>query len=274
VNTINEIAVEYSSRDTEAKVDWYSPSVASYDNGRPYYPSVIISEVISRTGINVSSKLIEIGSGPGTATQNLAELGCTVDCIEPNPNFVAIALERFKNHPQIQIHQSTFEEYVHESDIVDVVLAATSFHWVKREIACAKSAALLKPSGFLVLLWNKELQPTDKVGEQIREIHERFVPEQFQFERESQQVETLEAIGQSVFIGEYFCYPHFGFTVSTVRYSAQRYIDALNSYSPYIKLNASVKSNLFQMILELIESDYGGVIDLKYVTGYHIGQKV
>jgi len=224
--------------------------------------------------MNASSKLLEIGSGPGTATQNFAELGCTVDCIEPNPNFVAIARERFKNHPQIKIHQSTFEEYDHKSDMVDVVLAATSFHWVKREIACAKSAALLKSSGFLVLLWNKELQPTDETGMKIREIHERFVPEQFQFESESQQVETLEAIGKSVLNNEYFCYPHFGFTVSTVRYSAQRYIDALKSYSPYIKLNDSVKGDLFKTILEVIESDYGGVIDLRYVTGYHIGQKV
>ena len=124
------------------------------------------------------------------------------------------------------------------------------------------------------MLWNKELQPIDEAGEKIRELHERFVPEQFRFESDSQQVETLEAIGKSVFNGEYFCYPHFGFTVSTVRYSAQRYIDALKSYSPYIKLNDSVKSNLFRVILELIESDYSGVIDLKYVTGYHIGQKV
>ncbi len=200
-------------------------------------------------------------------------IGCTIDCVEPNPNFVEIARQRFKNHPYIQIHQSTFEEYAHESALVDVVLAATSFHWVKRDVASAKSAALLKSSGYLVLLWNKELQPHEGTVDEIREIHERFAPGQFLFETESQQVKILEAIGQMFFDREYFSCPHFGYTVSSVWYPAKRYIDALKSYSPYLKLNDSVKSGLFKTLLEVIETDYGGAIDLKYVTGYHIGQK-
>ena len=273
MKTLDEIAAQYSSKTAESKIDWYSPSAASYDNGRPDYPRAIISEVASITAISASSKLLEIGSGPGTATQSFAELGCSIDCVEPNPKFVEIARQRFKNHPHIRFHQSTFEEYDHESAMVDVVLAATSFHWVNKDVALAKSAALLKSSGYLVLLWNKELQPTDGTGEQVREIHERFVPGQFLFESETQQVETLEAIGKWACDNEYFSSPHFGFTITSIRYSAQRYIDALNSYSPYLKLNDSVKSGLFKTQLDLIETEYGGAIDLKYITGYHIGQK-
>jgi hypothetical protein len=86
-------------------------------------------------------------------------------------------------------------------------------------------------------------------------------------------VETLEAIGKWACDSEYFRSPHFGFTITPIRYSAQRYIDALNSYSPYFKLNDSVKIGLYKALLELIETEFGGAIDLKYVTGYHIGHK-
>jgi SAM-dependent methyltransferase len=274
VKTVDEIALEFSSKSTQSKIDWYSPSVTSYDNGRPDYPIEIISEVILKTAINSSSKILEIGSGLGTATKSFAELGCIIDCVEPNPNFVEIARRRFENHPNIKIHQSTFEEYNHESGVVDIVLAATSFHWVNKDIAWIKSAAMLKSSGCLVLLWNKELQPTNGASEQIREIHEHFAPGQFNFESESQQVESLEAIARWVNDSQYFSCLHFGVSVSSVRYSGQRYIDALRSYSSYLKLNEEVKNELLKALLTLIETDYVGEVDLKYVTGYHIGWKV
>ncbi len=131
MKTVDQIADEYSSRPAALKADWYSNSTASYNNGRPDYPSAVISEVISRTAISASSNLLEIGSGPGTATRSLVGLGCTIDCVEPNPGFVEIARDRFNDYPRIRIHQSTFEEYVHGASLVDVVLAATSFTGLK-----------------------------------------------------------------------------------------------------------------------------------------------
>ena len=253
MKTVDEIAFEYASRTPQSKADWYSPSVASYDNGRPDYPSTIISEVIEKTAINASSKLLEIGSGPGTATKAFAEIGCTIDCVEPNPYFVDMARQHFKSHPHIHIHQSTFEEYHHGSPMVDVVLAATSFHWVAREVALAKSAEILKSSGYLFLLWNKELHPTDGAGENVREIHECFALGKILFESESRQVETLKAMGEWVSGNKYFGGFDFGFSVSSVRYSARRYIDALNSYSPYMEMSDRVKTDLFKNLLVLMK---------------------
>ena len=223
--------------------------------------------------LDTESRLLEIGSGPGTATQSFAELGCTIDCIEPNPNFVEIMRQRFSNNSSIRVHKSTFEEYRHTSEPVDAIIAATSFHWIDREISFAKSASLIKPSGNLVLLWNHELQPLEEDDGPISQLYQRLVPELAPIEEESQIVTKLKSISDWVRGSEYFLPPHFGFVVTSVRYTAERYIDALQSYSPYLQLDNEIKNKLFQAIFDLVKNEYGNVIDLKYITGYHIAQR-
>lgn len=138
MKSADEIAKEYSSIPNESKLDWYSPAALSYHHGRPEYPSEIVSKIISKTGLNSSSKILEIGSGPGTATQGFINVGCEIECVEPNPEFIKIAQQHFINHPNIQFHASAFENFAPFPAIFDIVLAATSFHWVKKEIALKK----------------------------------------------------------------------------------------------------------------------------------------
>jgi SAM-dependent methyltransferase len=273
LKTFDEIAHEYASRSADKKSDWYSSAAASYRRGRPEYPREVIANVVSRTGIGLGSRLLEIGSGPGTATQSFAELGCTIDCVEPNPSFVEIVRQRFEDNPNIRVHENTFEAYDHTSEAVDAVFAATSFHWVEKEVAFAKSASFMKPSGYLVLLWNHELQPKEDSGGPISQIYQRFAPELSPIEEESQIVAKLESISEWVRDSEHFASPHFGFVVSSVCYSAQTYIDALQSYSPYLQMGEEARSRLFQALFELVKGDYDDVVNLKYLTGYHIARK-
>lgn len=116
MNQVDEIAEKYSSRTADAKSKWYSPSAHDYDIGRPSYPEAVISEVLSKTNVSAKSTLIEIGSGPGTATQHFSGIGCSIHCVEPNPDFVRIAKQSFRNAPNVQIQQCTFEEHDHSSE--------------------------------------------------------------------------------------------------------------------------------------------------------------
>ncbi len=273
LKTVDGIAHEYASRSAAIKSAWYSAAAASYERVRPEYPSEVIANIVSKTGIGAKSRLLEIGSGPGTATQSFAELGCTMECVEPNPHFVEIVRQRFESNPNILVHESTFEEYHHTSELVDAIIAATSFHWVERQIAFAKTASLIKSSGFLILLWNHELQPLEEDGGPISQIYKRFAPELSPVEEESQIVAKLKSISNWVRGSDHFLPPHFGFVVTSVRYTAERYIDALQSYSPYLQLDKEVKNKLLQAIFDLVKLKHGNAIDLKYITGYHIAQK-
>lgn len=273
MKSADEIATEYASIPIDAKSNWYSPAALSYYHGRPEYPNTIISKIISETGINSSSKILEIGSGPGTATQSFSNIGCNIDCVEPNRDFINIAQHRFKNNLNIFFRESTFENYVHFSADFDIVLAATSFHWIEKELAFKKSATLLNDSGYLVLLWNNELQPDLFLSNTVREIYHKHAPDLFKNESEDQIVKRLESISHWFIDNDYFEISKFGFIVSKVRYSTKRYIKALESYTPYIKLEDKVKNSLFKSLSNFIDEEHDGVIDLKYVTGYHVAKK-
>ncbi len=274
VKTVDEIASEYAARSPAAKADWYSAAAANYDRGRPPYPQAVVDDLVSRTAIGPASRILEIGSGPGTATQRLAPLGCTIDCVEPNPRFVEIARRRFRDHPNIRIHHCTFEAYEHRSGDVHVVLAATSMHWVSRDIAFAKSAQLLRSSGYLALLWNHELQPTETDAAAIAAIYARHAPGLFPTESDAQIEAKLESIGTWISGSGYFAEPRLGCIASTVCYSAQRYLDALQSYSPYLQLDALARENLLRSIGDYVAAQKAGAIDLRYLTGLHVARKV
>jgi len=274
MKSIDEYVLEFSSQTTESKGGWYSPTASNYESGRPGYPANIISGVISRTNLNRSSRVLEIGSGPGTATQCFVQLDCAIDCIEPNADFVDAAQRRFAQHPNIQIFQTTFEDYENRSGSFDVIVAATSFHWINREIAFAKSSSLLRSGGYLVLLWNKELQPIGELGENIRDFHGRIQGGNFKFETAPGQIRALEGIGQWINDSEYFRYLGFAHHLSLVRYTTKQYLEALSTYSPYLAIQDPARNDLFVELGELIENENGGMVDLQYVTGCHIGQKV
>ena len=273
MNRVDEIADKYSSRSIESKSKWYSPSAIDYDKGRPEYPAGVIADVISKANINATSKILEIGSGPGTATQHFSEIGCTIDCIEPNPDFVRIAQHHYKDHLNIRIHQSSFEEYEHKSELADIVLAGTSFHWVNKQIAFEKSSRLMSDSGYLVLLWNNELQPNENSREEVQSVYKRYAPELYPSESESELLDRFDSIGQWISDTSLFQSPFAGSCVSSVNYTAQRYINALKSYSPYLKLDSETQNNLFFELTSLINEKYNGAINLKLVSGYHIAEK-
>jgi protein-L-isoaspartate O-methyltransferase len=82
----------YSGRDFEERKHWYSPAAEAYNKARPHYPPSLVQQVIEIAQLSSESTLLEVGCGPGTATVSFAELNCSITCLEPNPDFYAIAL--------------------------------------------------------------------------------------------------------------------------------------------------------------------------------------
>ncbi len=65
----------------------------------------------------------------------------------------------------------------------------------------------------------------------------------------------------------------FGHVTSEVVYSANEYLTLLNTYSPYLKLTLQNKKALFADLKQRIENDFGGSLQLSYISAFHIGQK-
>lgn len=91
---LKQTIISYSSRDLEQRKNWYSPAAEAYNKARPRYPKDLIEQVVEVAQLSTDSKILEVGCGPGTATVALAKpavgiapLGCSIICLEPNPNF-------------------------------------------------------------------------------------------------------------------------------------------------------------------------------------------
>ncbi len=129
---------------------------AGYDQVRPPYPDSFFSLLIEQGALFPGAVTLEIGPGNGLATRVLMAQGAhPLTLVEPNRGF-----ERMLNSlsaqvdVDIQLVQAAFEDAVLPPASYDLVVAATAYHWLNPKTRVEKIANLLKPMGYVALLWN------------------------------------------------------------------------------------------------------------------------
>jgi len=270
---LKQALTNYSSRNLEQRKSWYSPAAEAYNTARPRYPKDLIRQVVEITQLSANSKILEVGCGPATATVAFAELGCSMICLEPNPDFFHLAQQNCQQYPNVEIQNISFEEWVLEAEKIDAVLAASSFHWIPPEVGYPKAANALKENGYLILLWNKELQPSYEVYQSLSEIYQLHALSLNRYEDSETQQQILRGLGQIVTDSEQFKDLISGYVESEVTYTADKYLTLLNTYSPYLKLEPQSKEALFAGLRDRIDRDFGGTLQLSYLSAFHIAQK-
>jgi SAM-dependent methyltransferase len=156
----------YSERNLEQRKNWYSPAAEAYNKARPRYPQELIHQVIEITQLSSSSKILEVGCGPATATVAFAQLVSSIVCLEPNPDFYRLAKKNCNRYPNVKIENISFEEWMLEADKFDAVLAASSFHWIPLDVGYPKAAKALQENGYLILfsVRGQKCEGKEKVG--------------------------------------------------------------------------------------------------------------
>ena len=270
---LKEAIRQFSRRELEQRKHWYTPAADAYNCARPTYPPELIAQLVAQTCLSSQSKLLEVGCGPGTATKAFASRDIEMMCLEPNPAFVQLARNACKQYPNVEIEQTSFEEWTLQPQTFDAVLAASSFHWIPAEIAYPKAADALVENGSLILLWNKELQPSYEVSLRLAKIYESYAPSLEKYEDEETQVEVAQKLGRWVEESERFRDVRFGYVRCQHAYSADRYLMLLKSYSPYLQLDSNLREKLFAALKDAIVRDLGGRIELSHISAFHIARK-
>jgi len=128
---------------------------AGYHGARPEYPEWVYETLTSRCGLHPGAAVFEIGAGTGTATRRLLELGADpLVAIEPDPR-LAEFLRANNPDEALTVRVSPFEDVVLEEAAFDLGVSATAFHWLDETPALARIAALLRPGGWWVAMWNE-----------------------------------------------------------------------------------------------------------------------
>lgn len=268
-----EIISDCGHKNLEERKSWYSPSAEAYNKTRPRYAQILLDRVAEVAKLSANSQILEVGCGPGTATVGFARLGCSMLCLEPNPDFYYLACENCQSYPKLEICNTSFEEWQLQPQQFDAVLAATSFHWISPEVSYRKASAALKEGGYLILLWNMELEPEEEIGQVFRPVYQEFAPSIEPYEGKQTQQEHLQLFGEMVIDSGQFkdlVSEQFSFQVT---YSANDYLMLLSTYSPYLKLEPRSRERLFAGLKEKIEQNCGDKIQLSYFSAFQIAKK-
>jgi SAM-dependent methyltransferase len=133
----------------------FSGRVENYIRYRPGYPPEVLKAL--QTGLRSAHVIADIASGSGIWTRRLLENGNPVFGVEPNAE-MREAGERFlAEFPKFTSVAGTAEATTLADQSADFVTAAQAAHWFDRARAREEIARILKPGGWLVLLWNERL---------------------------------------------------------------------------------------------------------------------
>lgn len=139
----------------------FSDRVQNYTRYRPSYPISAIDWLIREYHLNAASGVADIGSGTGIFSDLLMSAGLSVTSIEPNDE-MRMESDRLHSHNPLYTSLSgTAEATMLETDSVDIIVAAQSFHWFDSTPTKREFRRILKPNGVLALVWNKRDQSTD-----------------------------------------------------------------------------------------------------------------
>jgi len=149
-----------------------------YDRARPSYPEELIEVVLSYcTSGGVSpGRVLEVGAGTGKATGALARRGLEIVALEPDPAMAAVARRRCLPYPGVRLEETSFEDWDPPARPFSLVLSAQAWHWVDREVRCAKAGAVLEPGGVLALLWHRLRWEGEPMHDDLADLYRRLEP--------------------------------------------------------------------------------------------------
>ena len=135
-------------------VERFTSRVENYVRYRPHYPRAIIRTLASECGLTAESRIADIGSGPGNLAESFLENGNVVYAVEPNPAMREAAEQLLAEYPGFRSVAGHAEATPLPDASVDFVTAGQAFHWFDRDKARAEFARILKPGGWVVIVWN------------------------------------------------------------------------------------------------------------------------
>jgi ubiquinone/menaquinone biosynthesis C-methylase UbiE len=257
------------------KSSWYDSVASAYDRTRPRYPPEILDSMQEIADLQPGKSVLEIGAGVGIATVELARLGARIVCVEPSQAACAIARDKCAAYGNVEVINTTFEEWKLGAEKFDLVVAATSFHWVTPETRYIKTAAALKDHGLLVLLWNTPPQLSYELYRSCQGIYQTHAPELSKYESHQEHQQNISKIAQKAIASGYFQDLITHQAIITVTYTVDDYLTLLSTLSPYIRMSSVLRQALFAKLKTELERSLNqqNRLELSYLSLLQIAHK-
>ncbi len=133
----------------------FTDRVNDYVRFRPGYPSALLDELTRVGRLGPGCVVADLGSGTGIFTRLLLDRGARVLAIEPNAAMRKAAEAALSREPGFMSLDASAEATTLADGSVDIVTVAQAFHWFEADNARNELARILRPEGYVALIWNK-----------------------------------------------------------------------------------------------------------------------
>jgi len=143
-----------------APTERFSSRVENYVRYRPGYPREVTELLQNDCGLAAESVVADVGSGTGKLTELLLQSGCRVFGIEPNCEMREAGERLLSCNPRFTSVAASAEVTSLVTQSVDLIVAGQAFHWFDRERTRNEFLRILKPNGWVALIWNDRCTDT------------------------------------------------------------------------------------------------------------------
>jgi len=132
----------------------FSTKVADYVRYRPSYPASVINLLRAEGGLRPEHVVVDVGSGTGVLSKLFLENGNRVIGVEPNDEMRHAGDELLSSFKSFSSVNGSAEATTLPDASADFITVAQAFHWFEPIATRGEFLRVLRPEGFVVIVWN------------------------------------------------------------------------------------------------------------------------
>lgn len=153
----------------------FSKRVENYVKYRPLYPVSVLECLRDVCGLTETAVLADIGSGTGILTRLFLENGNLVYGVEPNLEMRQAAEKLLVHYANFHSVDGTAEFTTLPPHSIDLITAGQAFHWFDPQKTRQEFGRILKPGGYVVLVWNERKWQAEGFMKAFEALLEQYV---------------------------------------------------------------------------------------------------
>lgn len=266
--TISSTSAEQLPRATSsAPTVRFTDRVDNYVKARPGYPTAIVSLLEQTCRLTKQSTLVDVGCGTGLLAKIFCEFGCRVIGAEPNQAMREAGQHYLAEYPNFTMVDGKAEQIPLPGTSVDFITAGQAYHWFDQKEARHEFMRILKPNGWVVLVWNDREFKGSKFADEYENLVQRFGTDYADVHQ--------RGIATAASFEQFFGNSEFAKTSfpNVQQLDHERFIARVLSAS-YMPAPEHPSHAAMMQELERIfhENENNGVVDVKYTTSVIYGQ--
>lgn len=149
----------------------------NYAKYRPGYSEAVLKALLDYTEARRPGfQAVDVGAGTGLWTKMLADAGLKMWAVEPNDSMREQGIQ-YTQGSSVSWRAGSAEQTGLAEASVDWLTMASSFHWADLEKALAEFHRVIRPYGYLTVLWNPRNIEGNPLHEQIENLLYSMIPD-------------------------------------------------------------------------------------------------